>query len=488
MSKFGLNLNQMSRSSQVLLVGAVVLLISGVLLVAYWQLRPVYQVLFSDLRSQDAAAIVAELDKQKVPYRLERDGNTILVQEKDVLTTRLKVMSHDIPLKGAVGFELFNSSDLGLTEFSQKVNFQRALQGELARTIMSLGEIESARVHLALPESSIFRRSAAKPKASVAIATHTGNALTADTVKGIQRLVAAAVPDLEAREVTVLDQRGAPVSGGSRDDELADDPHLALKASLERYYRRKILELIEPIVGTGNAAISVDALLNLDQVRITQESDSAPAAPAAAVPEMLPLPPLPPLPGRRLKDGIKPLDAALDVGAGEMPVPAKTDERRNSHRVEQIVATPGSIRRMNVGVVLYTSLNPTDLARVNELIATTVGLTPGRGDKLLMMVRARTPSQMMDEEVIEPAHASGEGLGLPAKPVVAKKEVRPFGNVVSILAGLLVAALTVLAVMLWRSRQENLQLASAASLSDAQRQEYVRRLRAVLSEEKTVGI
>ena len=163
-----------SGTRQIALVTAAALLLSALIGGGYLLLRPNYQVLFSDLRPQDAATIVAELERQKMPYRLAGGGTSVLVPEAEVHTARLKVMSRDLPLKGTVGFELFNNADLGLTEFAQKVNYQRALQGELARTIMSLTEIDSARVHLSIPESGLFRRSGAKPRASVALSTRTG--------------------------------------------------------------------------------------------------------------------------------------------------------------------------------------------------------------------------------------------------------------------------------------------------------------------------
>ena len=227
------------------------------------------------MRPQDAATIVAELERQKFDYRLTDGGATVLVPAAQVHAARLKVMSQDLPLKGAVGFELFNNADLGLTEFAQKVNFQRALQGELARTIMSLAEIDSARVHLSLPESGLFRRNGAKPRASVALTTKAGQELPPDSVRGIQRLVAAAVPELEAHEVTIINPRGAPMATAATGGDVVTDRRLELKIELERYYARKLLQQIEPIVGPGNASISVDATLNFDQVRITQEMSGA---------------------------------------------------------------------------------------------------------------------------------------------------------------------------------------------------------------------
>ena len=156
--------------------------------------------------------MIEELDRMKVPYRLDDGGGSILVPEELVHKTRLQLVGKNLPLHGAVGFEIFNNTDFGMTEFTQKVNYQRALQGELTRTIMALEEVQSARVHLALPESSLFKREQSRPKASVALAVRPGQSLARDQVAGIQRLVAAAVPGIDADDVTVLDQKGVTLS------------------------------------------------------------------------------------------------------------------------------------------------------------------------------------------------------------------------------------------------------------------------------------
>jgi len=175
-------------------------------------LRQPDAVLFSKLRPMDAATIVAELDKRKVLYHLADSGTTILVAQSQVDSTRLAILSQDLPLKGSVGFELFNKSDIGLTEFAQKINYQRALQGELARTIMAMDAIDTARVHLSLPEPTIFRDDKRPAKASIALILKPGKDLAPGTVTGIRRLVAAAVPDLDAGNVVVVDGEGEVIS------------------------------------------------------------------------------------------------------------------------------------------------------------------------------------------------------------------------------------------------------------------------------------
>lgn len=204
----------LSRPRQQALLAALAVLALAVVAAALYVtlLRSPYKVLFSDLRASEAATILADLDKRNVPYRLEDDGRTILVPAKVADATRVNLSGEDLPLKGAVGFELFNKSDMGLTEFAQQINYRRALQGELARTIMGLEGVESARVHLSLSEPAVFRQDRRPAKASVTVLTRAARPLTPSLVAGVQALVAAAVPDLDAAQVVVLDGAGSVVS------------------------------------------------------------------------------------------------------------------------------------------------------------------------------------------------------------------------------------------------------------------------------------
>lgn len=196
------------------------------------------EVLFSNLKPIDAATIVAELEKKKIAYRLEENGTTILVAKDKVDATRLEILSQDIPLKGAVGFELFNKSDIGLTEFAQKINYQRALQGELARTIMGMDGIDTARVHLSLPDPTIFREDKRPPKASIALTLRSGQSLAPQSVLGIQRLVAAAIPELDPVDVVVLGPEGRVLSA----DTVADDsgPSSPGQQAAETYFAARV--------------------------------------------------------------------------------------------------------------------------------------------------------------------------------------------------------------------------------------------------------
>lgn len=178
----------------------------------YLFLRTDYAVLYTDMKPAEASAIVTELDAKGIPHRLADGGTTILVPTTQTDNVRLAVAGSDIPMKGSVGFELFNKSDMGLTDFAQKINYQRALQGELARTIMMMDGIESARIHLAIPERSLFRGNRSTPKAAVEVLAKVGRPLTPERIAGIQQLVASAVPDLVLGDVVVLDGDGRIVS------------------------------------------------------------------------------------------------------------------------------------------------------------------------------------------------------------------------------------------------------------------------------------
>jgi len=245
---------------QAILAGAVLLVLCSLMIAGYFLfLRQDYAVLFRDLRTADAATIVAELDRAKTPYRLGDGGTTILVPEDIVDSTRLSVMSRDLPLKGAVGFELFNKSDMGLTEFAQRINYQRALQGELARTIMTIDGVDTARVHLTITEPTVFRADRRPPKASVTLVPRAGRQLSLETVRGVQRLVAASVPDLDVANVVVLDGGGQVVSAVEPVVEAPVTPEAEQKRALEHYYAAKVKAAAAPLYPDGGLEVTVVA-------------------------------------------------------------------------------------------------------------------------------------------------------------------------------------------------------------------------------------
>ena len=216
-----------------LLIPVLVLLVA----VYFAFLRDDYALLAQDLRPEEANAIVAELKKEDVGYRIEQGGSAILVPASRADELRLAVLGSGIADPGSVGFELFNESDMGLTDFAQKVNYQRALQGELARTIMGMDGISYARVHLALPERSLFRTNRSEPRAAVTVVPKAGVALDDARIAGIQRLVASTITDLQVQHVAVLNQRGQLMTA---DPELGQADRMANASPVERGYAERI--------------------------------------------------------------------------------------------------------------------------------------------------------------------------------------------------------------------------------------------------------
>jgi flagellar M-ring protein FliF len=363
-----------------------VLIVAMVALFAWWALQRDYQVLFKDMAQRDAAAVVAELKRLKVAYRLEADGSTIRVPADTVHETRLALMGRGVPLSGGVGFELFDHNDLSTTEYAQKINYQRALQGELARTIMAIEGVRLARVHLVLADAGIFKRDKSRPKASVSVLLQPGASLSESQILGIQRLVAAAAPGLEPPMVTVVDQRGVTLSAGSDATPVAAAAgQLRMKKEVEEYLTRKVAEVLDRAFGPGQAIVSIDVALNSDEIRLTRQ-DVVPAAGG----------------GREQATGVlvhkrevlqrQSRPQTLKVLDGEAAGARREDAQYNStlessyevsRRVEQIVTSPGSIRRISVGIVLPRSVSPSVAAKIEDLVTMAAGLeTQTRGDAI----------------------------------------------------------------------------------------------------------
>ena len=365
----------LSRAARVGLVTGAVVIVASVGALGWNVLRTPYGVLFADLSDRDMAAMTAELDKQKMPYRIAEDGRALLVPQDQVHKVRLKLMGAPVPLHGAVGFELFNTSDFAMTEFAQKVNYQRALQGELMRTILSLEEVESARVHLALPEQGLFRKSTAKAKASVTLRMRPGRRLAPEQVTGIQRLVAASVNDVQSEDVAVLDEHGVVLSRAKQgEDGLGSVAELDLKQGTETYLPRKAMAVVDRMFGPGEALVSIDAVFEQDQVKVTTEevvpakgaTDDTPAA-GVIVRERV---------STREAGG-----ATADRASGPSTVTQET-EYQTGKRVHQVVTPAGQLKRLQVAVVLRRPLDDMQIEKVRELVAAAVGLNAQRGDRI----------------------------------------------------------------------------------------------------------
>lgn len=325
---------------QFLLFGGIFAGLITLLAVGYFAfLRPGYALLYQDLREADAAAIVAQLDKDGIPYRLADGGHSVLVPENEADRARVAIAGSGVATGGVVGFELFNESDMGLTEFAQKVNYQRALQGELARTIMTMEGISFARVHLSLPERGLFRADRTAPKAAVTIETRGGERLGMEQVTGIQRLLASAVGGLAAQDVAVLDARGdliSPVPADTQSGALDE------RSALEAYFRARAQAAAENILPGLPFELRVTAI----------GSDGEEATMSA--PEVTPPSPIP------AEAGPKDADAKA--------APAVKPAKRNF--------------RLRLALRTESDLNEENRRLLREAIGQAVALDSGNGDLL----------------------------------------------------------------------------------------------------------
>lgn len=366
------------------LIAGSVLIVAATVAAALWTLRTEYQVVFAELAPGDAALMVAELERMKIPYQLGEGGAAILVDRDIAHKTRIQLMGKNLPLHGAVGFELFNNTDFGMTEFAQKVNYQRALQGELTRTILALSEIQDARVHLVLPDEGLFRRAQGTAKASITLALKAGRRLSAEQVTGIQRLVSAAVQGIAMQDVTLIDQHGVALTrnGDANAGGDASSGRLDLKKETEAHLARKANEVLERAFGRAQALVSVDVLLNLDQIRTTTEDViGAPALAGQAATGIVTR-------ERAVThEGIAPLDRIAAEASGKRGGNGSTQhevEYSVGKRVEQVVTGPGSIRRLQVVAVLARGLDANQIEPVREMLAAAVGASKERGDTVVV--------------------------------------------------------------------------------------------------------
>src|SRR2546428_331681 len=257
-------------------IGAVGLVsMAAVLGLAWWAQRPLYRPLFTNLAERDASAIVQALKAEKVPFELEDGGRAVLVPSERQYEMRLALASRGLPEGGGVGFEIFDKQTLGQTDFLQRLNYQRALQGELGRTIGQLGGVEAARVHLALPERSLFVAEDRRPSASVVVKLVQGRTLSAAQIDGIVHLVAASVEGLQPEGVTVVDEAGRILTSDRRGAEATGTSSvpLEIQQTVERGAEERIESMLGAVVGRDKVVARVAANLDFARVERTEEID-----------------------------------------------------------------------------------------------------------------------------------------------------------------------------------------------------------------------
>jgi flagellar M-ring protein FliF len=277
LSQLGLQLGEIwkqlgiNQRLSVILAAAVVLLGLGSLV--FWSTRVDYALLYGRLEESEAAKIVAVLDEMKVPKKLGHGGNSIMVPGDKVYALRMQLASRGLPRGEGVGFEIFDKPNFGLSDFIQRANYLRAVQGELARSISQLDEVEGARVFIVMPENRLLADSQKRPTASVIVRVKGQAQLTTSAINSIRFLVANAVEGLQANHVAVIDNHGTVLSENSENDSLQGltSSQLQVRRNLEQYLSKKAEDMLQKVLGPGQAVVRVAADINFDTKNLTEE-------------------------------------------------------------------------------------------------------------------------------------------------------------------------------------------------------------------------
>ena len=414
-SALGEGLSRMDRTQKTRLGLGALALVAIALVLFFMGQQPDWRVLYTNLGDKDGGAIVAQLTQMNVPYKHSEGGCSIMVPADKVHDTRLRLASLGLP-KGTVnGFELMEANRFGMTQFQERLTFQRGLEGELTRSIQSLSSVQTARIHLALPNQNGFFREQQKPSASVLLTLHPGRTLDKAQVAGIVHLVASSVPEMNPKAVSIVDDAGNLLSSTPEgQSQGADTQKLQYTQQIEQMYTRRILDMIEPLVGEGNVKAQVSADVDFSLVESTSElhkpnqSTEAGAvrsqqivedgSPAAALPAGVPgaTTNQPPATGTAPING----DAAALAAAGGADKAAAT--RRQSlinYEVDKTVKVvreaSGTVRRLSAAVVVNhrsstdkggkettAAIPPEQLEQMTALVRETIGFNKERGDSV----------------------------------------------------------------------------------------------------------
>ncbi len=397
---------------QKIIAGAVVAFAVSSFIIFFFIINaPTYKTLYSDLDQKDAAEIVKWLKKNDIPYKISNGGSLIKVPEEKVYDIRLALASEGLPRGNGVGFELFDKTSLGTTDFVQKVNYQRALQGELEKTISRFPQVKTARVHIAKPKDSLFVHERREPTASVVLELKRGQELSQSQIMGIVHLVASAVPRLKKDNVTVVDTSGAILYDSRMEvkDPLKEKANLRLtyQRRLEDYFKHKIQTMLEDALGPQKAVVRVSAEIDFNEIK-TNEDRYDPDTIAIRSEQKLEE-----IQGEGTSQGIPGVKGGLrdklqgNTGIStQEPVVRKKKETTNyeiSRIQREILGSIGSLKRLSVAVMVdgkyeekkgktvYVPRNPEEMASLERIVKAAMGFSEERGDEVSVVNVAFSP-------------------------------------------------------------------------------------------------
>ncbi|MBL8393730.1 MAG: flagellar M-ring protein FliF [Candidatus Accumulibacter sp.] len=473
-------LARLSNKQKVVLMVAIAALIALVVAAATLLRQSEFRILFSNIGERDGGAIIAVLEQMNVPFRFNDSGSAILVPAARVHDVRLRLASQGLPRGGAVGFELMENQKFGISQFAEQLNYQRGLEGELARTIQSIAAVQAARVHLAIPKPSVFMREELKPSASVLLNLYPGRSLDPAQIAGIQNLVAASVPQLAASSVTLLDQSGALLSQMKSKllDAGLDPTQVKYVQEIEASIIKRVEDILAPIVGPGNARVQIAADIDFSQseqtaethrpnamppeisIRSQQTNETASTSPSAqGVPGALsnqpPLPATAPLtqpavPASTGNPAGAPLPGQINAAGVQAPIatvgqPLNTSKSSTINyeidkTIRHVRQSVGTVKRLSAAVVVNQRreiakdgktvskpLPDAELKQISDLVKEAMGFNKERGDSISV---ANAPFTALEKDEGIPPWRDPETLSL-------AKELIKYGAIAAIIAYLL---------------------------------------------------
>jgi len=385
---------------------------AGLVVVLMWAMvyyvnKVEYQILYSDLDPTEAQSIVTKLQSMpEVKYQLTNDGTTIRVASEKLSEVRIQLASEGLPESGRVGFEIFDRTNFGLTNFQEQVNYQRALEGELARSIMTLNEVAAARVHLVMARESLYQNSEEQTKASVILKLKNGRNLPSSSVQGIVNVVASSVKGLSPDKITLIDYRGKILSRSDAENSLTGQ-QLDVRQKMETEMAAKIVQILEPTVGAGKVRPQVSIAMNFQQIDETVEQYDPQGSVIKSTQRDQENGP-----GSRSVGGIVGPRPATPPAAGAAPVaeipagpaPLRQNELINyevSKSVKHILNPVGKVERVSVAVILdnqttnsttpegktetkTTPRSPEEMKKYKDLVSAAIAFNAERGDQLIV--------------------------------------------------------------------------------------------------------
>ncbi len=432
-------LSKFSINQRMIILIALAGSVAGLIALALWTQQPDMQVLFTNLNPEDASGIVDKLKETKVPYETTGGGATVLVPSAQVHELRLQLATQGLPHGGGVGFEIFDRSSIGMSDFVQKLNYRRALQGELARTIAQMPEIERARVHLATPERRLFSNDENRARASVVVSLRNGQALAKTQVNGIVHLVSSSVEGLQVKDVTVVDGHGRLLSSAAGGDDAAGltGSQLEYQRTVEKDIETRIQTMLERIVGVNKAVVRVSSILDFRKVETTEEKYDPNSQVVRSEQR-----------GQEKANGVNGVSGGVpgvqsNVPDGASQEPAQTSSSANqtknetvnyeiSRTVSRVVESTGSIKQLSVAVLVdgmyeggkategekssssaakkYVARSEDDMKRIEEIVKKAMGYSAERKDQVQVTnvpfdIATEEPPAQGVEAAAEPANS-----------------------------------------------------------------------------------